>query len=71
MPDMDQVTPDDFKAPKGQHRIMREEMPDGKLSIVADFHLFEFAKLGLESARAAHPEDVFTLCNDEEPLQNH
>lgn len=66
----DQVTSDDFQAPEGQYRLMREEMSDGKLSIIADYTHNEFARRGLESAREAHPEDVFTLCDDKGPLKD-
>ena len=59
-----QVTREDFKAPAGQFRIIREEMSDGQLSIIADFHQQEFATLGVQMARATHPEDVFTLCDE-------
>jgi hypothetical protein len=66
----DQVTPDDFQAPEGQYRLMREEMSDGKLSIIADYTHIEFARRGLEAARETHPDDVFTLCDDKGPLKD-
>jgi hypothetical protein len=71
MPNVDdQITPDNFRAPEGKFRIIREEMSDGKLSIVADFNIHEFSVVGLEASRAAHPEDVFTLCDENGPLDN-
>jgi hypothetical protein len=64
-----QVTPDDFKAPERMFRIMREEMSDGQLSIIADFHYREFAILGLKSSRTSNPDDIFTLCDENGPLE--
>lgn len=68
-----QVTDDDFKAPEGKTRIMREEMSDGKLSIVADFDNCNLALVALHAFRedTELSRDVFTLCNENGPLENY
>ncbi|MFZ2523402.1 MAG: hypothetical protein WAW92_03390 [Minisyncoccia bacterium] len=43
---------------------MREEMSDGKLSIVADFFLRHLAEVSVHALREAFQDDVFTLCNE-------
>jgi hypothetical protein len=65
-----QVTHNDFKAPESMHRIMREEMSDGQLSIIADYYVYDFAILGLEVARASKPNDIFTLCDENGPIKD-
>lgn len=60
----DQITPDDFKAPEGKYRIMREEMSDGKLSVVADFCHVRLALISIRALRLEIPQDVFTMCDE-------
>lgn len=59
-----QITREDFKAPAGKYRIIREEKSDGQLTIIGDIHSREFAVLGMEMARSTYPEDTITLCDE-------
>ncbi len=60
-----QITQDDFKAPEGQFRIMKEEMSDGNLEIVADIHRLGYSEFILRALVEGNDEDVFTLCDDQ------
>lgn len=64
-----QVTPDDFKAPAGAFRIIREERSDGKLSIIANYDDRQLALVSLNAAREFYPDDVFTLCDEKGPIE--
>ncbi len=62
----DQVTRDDFKAPEGKYRIMREEMSDGLVTVVSDFNNPpRLALICLRALRAEFTQDMFTLWNDQ------
>jgi len=66
-----QVTDVDFKAPEGKFRIMREEMSDGLLSIVADFDNRRLAEIAWKVYSTDHnfSKDVFTLCDENGPVE--
>ena len=59
-----QITREDFKAPRGEFRIIREEMSDGELSIIADFTTRNFAEWVMTHLREEKGEDVYTLCDE-------
>ncbi len=61
----EQVTPEDFKAPQGKYRIMREDLSDGELSIIGDYCFVDVAKWHLRELVAnGRYYDVFTLSDE-------
>lgn len=64
------ITKHDLKAPEGTYRIVREDMEDGELSIVADFRS-DYLTLAFECLwefRRRNPDDVWRLYNQNGPL---
>jgi len=59
------LTEDDFTAPEGQFRIMKEDVSDGELEIVADIRRYNFALTFLKALIEENDEDMFTLCDDQ------
>ena len=59
-----QVTEKDFKAPKGKFRIIFEDMDDGDLEIVADYHKVTLAQNAVEDLRKKYGGCVITLWDD-------
>lgn len=60
-----QVTEEDCKAPSGQFRIIKEDMEDGDLEIVADYyHPQGRAEKAVKALREEDENNVYTLWND-------
>ncbi len=59
-----QVIEEDFKAPMGQFRIMKELMSDGDLEIVADVRRQATAEKVIHFLEIEDEENVFTLYDD-------
>ena len=60
-----QTTERDFRAPEGKSRIMKEDMEDGALEIVADFYHIPTARKITNFLQADDQEAVFTLWDDQ------
>ncbi len=60
-----QVTREDFVAPTGQLRIMKQDGRDGGLKIMGDFHNRHVAVKVVEGLRELKPEHTFTLYDEE------
>lgn len=73
MPDKHrQVTSDDFIAPAGQYRIMKEDVEDGRLEIAVEIPSLNFTRavLILQILRDSelNGEALFTLCDEKGPV---
>lgn len=66
-----QLKREDFKAPEGQFRVIRQSGLNGPYSIFGDFTDWESTRLALNSARATHPEYGFNLYDESGPTNEH
>lgn len=64
-----QVPPHDLKTPEGILRIVHEEVPNGKLCIVAEFCRRDLAIIGLKAFRENRSNDQYILCNKDGPIK--
>ncbi len=60
-----QITPEDCKAPEGQFRIVREDMDDGELILIADFYNQSLAEKVVAQLAEDDDKNVFTLWDDQ------
>ena len=61
-----QITEDDFRAPSGQFRLMMEDMQDGEVKIIADYHILCIAQETTRTLReTASENEIFTLWDDQ------
>ena len=66
MPDKDgQVTKEDFKAPKEQFRIIKEDMDDGELIIIGDYYDENMAIMAVICLVEENDYNFFTLWDDQ------
>ncbi|MFC1598875.1 hypothetical protein ACFL2U_02635 [Patescibacteria group bacterium] len=62
-----QVTEQDMKAPQGMIRLIMENMDDGELEIIADFHQGHKPQLVIEYAEIlqGYSDHIYTLWDDQ------
>jgi len=62
-----QITEEDMKAPQGMIRLVMEDMRDGELEIIADFHQGHKPRIAIEAAQTLqeYSEHIYTLWDDQ------